>query len=67
MEEAKEGRASLPGEVPAGRAMKVYSPAGQEPGLQDKWSNSCPLKSEEPAKVQKPGWPPCAATKLSVR
>lgn len=62
----KEGPASL-GRCLLGGPLKVYSPAGQEPGLQDKWSNSCPLKSEEPAKVQKPGWPPRAATKLSVR
>lgn len=62
----KEGPASL-GRCLLGGPLKVYSPAGQEPGLQGKRSNSCPLKSEEPAKVQQPGWPPRAATKLSVR
>lgn len=62
----KEGPASLE-RCLLGGPLKAYSSAGQEPGLQDKRSNSCPLKSEEPAKVQQPGWPPRAATKLSVR
>lgn len=54
MEEAEERRASLPGEVPAGRAIESLFPAGREPGLQNKWSDSCPLNSEGPAEVQPP-------------
>lgn len=59
----KEGPASL-GRCLLGGPLKARS---QELGLQDKGSNSCPLKSEEPAKVQQPEWPPRAATKPSVR